>query len=299
MDIRILTYFKTIVEEGSISRAASVLNMSQPPLSKQIKNLEDELQAELLIRDSKVVIPTETGKILYRHTIKILEMFEGLKHDIILMNKGELGCLRIGCIDSLEDFIVNTYLVKYLEQHDGVNFQFYTGDSDEIIDLINFGEVDVGVVRHPFDNDLFNSLPLIDDKFIVVVPDVICKKDGPILPSELFTYPILTHRRYQSIIKDYFEKNNRTFVPYCVSNDTSNMIKWSKSGLGVAIVPYYSCININDDLLHFREIASDVMKTKTSIVWKKDFQIPNIAKNFLKLIELNKLSNELGGQITN
>ena len=294
VDVRILNYFKTIIDEGSFSKAAQALNMSQPPLTKQIKALETELGTELIARDTRNLSPTEAGRLLYRYTVKILEMLEDAKQDIALINAGKMGCLRIGCIDSLESYVVNNYLVKFLKENERTTFQFYTGDSNEVLRMMENHEVDLGIVRYPFSSEHFNSVTLTDDRFIIIVPSAFSHSDEPITIKELVSYPVLIHRRYMQLVKDCCARNGIDLVPFCISNDTTNIIKWSISGMGVAIVPFYSCTGLNDPSLHFREISDEGFSTKTAIIWDKDCRLSSVAMEFLRMVTGSSGEREAG-----
>lgn len=285
MDIKVLRYFVTVIEEGTISKAAQTLNMAQPPLSQQIKALESELNMELFVRGSRSITPTEGGRILYKRALKIIDMFENTKHELMSMNSGEIGWLKLGCIDSMENYMMSSWLNTYHKTYENVKFQFYTGDSDEILEFLREHVVELGVVRHPFDTDKFSSILLPDDKLIVVVPDSLSDNPDPVYFHELISYPILVHRRYQYRLSEYYRKNQCKFTPYCISNDTSNLIKWVQNGFGAAIVPFHSCIGIDDPKLHFRIIGDEEMRTKTSIIWEKNVHLSNTALNLLDMIE--------------
>ena len=100
MDIRQLIYFATIVEEGSISAAAKKLHLSQPPLSYQLKLLEEELHLQLLQRGARGVQLTEAGKVLYKRAQGILELTERTQKELQAMAGGFAGTLHIGTVSS-------------------------------------------------------------------------------------------------------------------------------------------------------------------------------------------------------
>ena len=101
MEIRVLRYFVTVAEELNITRAAEKLNISQPPLSSQIKALEQELNTTLFIRGKRHLQLTDSGKLLYRHAKEILSLSDKASDEIRLMGKAMNGTISIGLVDTL------------------------------------------------------------------------------------------------------------------------------------------------------------------------------------------------------
>ena len=101
MDIRHLKYFISIVEEGTISQAAKRLNIAQPPLSQQLKQLEDELGATLFERHTRKMIITEEGILFYKRAKEILELLTGTVEEVRELSDGTKGILSIGTTASL------------------------------------------------------------------------------------------------------------------------------------------------------------------------------------------------------
>ena len=111
MDIKQLKYFKTIVDEGNISKAAEVLHMAQPPLSQQLKRLENELGTVLIKRYTQQWELTETGKTLYRHAVHMLQDIKGIKQEIREIEEGIRGTLSVGVSSSCVNFLPKTYAI--------------------------------------------------------------------------------------------------------------------------------------------------------------------------------------------
>ncbi len=285
MDIRRMQYFCAIVEEGQISKAAQKLHMAQPPLSLQLKTLEDELGVELFIRDARKLILTEAGSMLYQRSKSILELVENTKHEIIMVSEGKTGFLSMGCIDSMISFITMEYIKKYREKYSSVSFNFYTGDSDDIIKDLRKQVIEFGIIRPPFDKKEFLSITLSRDNFIAVVPDLICSDKGSIDIEELCQYPLLIHKRYRNIIEDCFTENGFKFNPICNANDIVTLWEWAKMSLGVAIVPKLSYMYYADAYLHCRTIRNQELFTETVVIWDKRHKLSVAAENFLKLFE--------------
>ena len=100
MDVRQLLYFTTIVEEGSISAAAKKLHLSQPPLSHQLKLLEEELNLQLVQRGPRCITLTDAGRLLYKRAQSILSLTWSAKKELLAMASGYSGTLHLGTVSS-------------------------------------------------------------------------------------------------------------------------------------------------------------------------------------------------------
>ena len=118
MDIRTLYYFATIAEELNITKAAEKLCMSQPPLSSQIKSLEEELDTVLFIRGKRHLQLTESGKLLQRHAKEILSLVNKTSEEIRSMDKGMRGKIAIGLVEGSAPNIAAEWIEQFL-----VNYQ--------------------------------------------------------------------------------------------------------------------------------------------------------------------------------
>ncbi len=286
MDLQRLKYFCTIMEEGQISKAAAKLHMAQPPLSRQLKTLEEELGVDLFIRSARNLTPTEAGYMLYEKAKTILFFIENTKHDITLVNNGKLGTLNMGCIDSIASYIVCNYIKKYHQENPNVRYNFYTGNSKEIITTLQEQIIEFGILRPPFDYNEFNSSLILKENMIAVVPKSICSKETILDIEELSQYPILLHKRYRKIVEDFFIKNNHKLDDICLVNDTTVLHEWARQGLGVAIVPKSSCLIMDTANLVYREIGNDGISCEAYIIWLKNRHLSIIAQRFLSLFHV-------------
>ncbi|MBQ4233869.1 MAG: LysR family transcriptional regulator, partial [Firmicutes bacterium] len=129
MDLRTLRYFVVTAEELNITRAAKLLNMSQPPLSSQIKSLEDELGTTLFIRGRRQLTLTEPGQLLYRRAKEILSLSDKARDEIISMEKGLAGTISLGLVEGMAPDIAAGWISGFLQIHPQVRFRILDGSS--------------------------------------------------------------------------------------------------------------------------------------------------------------------------
>lgn len=154
MDIRQLIYFATIVEEGSISAAAKKLHLSQPPLSYQLKLLEEELHLQLLQRGARGVQLTEAGKVLYKRAQGILELTERTQKELQAMaGQGFAGTLHIGTVSSSGASLLDWRIPAFHEQYPQIGFAIHEGNTFELMEMLESGLIELAVVRTPFHDE--------------------------------------------------------------------------------------------------------------------------------------------------
>src|SRR3954471_9124093 len=160
MDIRHLKYFIAIVEEGKISQAAKRLNIAQPPLSQQLKQLESELGVTLFERHTRKLIITEEGLLLYKRAKEILELLTGTVEEVRELSDGTKGTLSIGTIASLGAQLLPEKIRDFQIHYPDVQFQVWEGDPIRIMELVANRIIELGIVRLPIDNSIFDMIHL-------------------------------------------------------------------------------------------------------------------------------------------
>ena len=136
MDLRSLNYFTVVAEELNFTRAAQRLNMSQPPLSNQIRNLEEELGTQLFVRGGRSLQLTEAGLLLYRRAEQLLDLAERTREEVSSFAMGLSGTLCLGSVAGLAAFLTGRWLAGFREEYPLVRFEIANGSSDDISDQI-------------------------------------------------------------------------------------------------------------------------------------------------------------------
>ena len=162
MTLKQLEYFLAIAENGSITKAANSLRISQPPLSLQLKGLEEELGCQLFIRDKKNMIITPKG-ILLRERAR--EIMDKVNETLLLMqsaNEEERYTIHLGTISSICNRVLPDKVLKLKERYPHVEFVLHEGSTTSILDMLADGTVDFGIVREPFNVGAYSSRPIRD-----------------------------------------------------------------------------------------------------------------------------------------
>lgn len=246
MNFKHLIYFRTLAEELHFRRAAEKLNITQSPLSIAIQNLEDELGAPLFLRTQRSVQLTEFGRLLYHHSLGILERIESCEQELKAVASGKAGQLRIGFTAASSLLSPFPALIHAFRSHyPDINVTLKDQTSIAQLQAIRERELDVGVIRRPH-RDLVTGISLrklATDRLVVAAyhdHPLVTKTDIRIadLAEENFIfYP----RKMGVGIYDQFIElcSKRGFLPNIVqeAQEATTIIGLVASGLGIAIVP--------------------------------------------------------------
>ena len=284
MDIKQLTYFITIVEEGNITRAANKLHIAQPPLSNQLKLLEDELGTKLLERGARKVKLTDSGTILYKRAKNILEITKATAIEIEEFGKGVQGTLRLGTISSSGTALLSNRVIDFNKKYPNIKFEIHEGNTYEVLEMINSGIIEVGIVRTPFNSQNLECLFLGSEPMIAVMnKDYDFTNDSDeILLKDLKDIPLIMYRRFEKILLSEFQKLDFEPNIFCINDDVRTTMLWARAGLGIGIVPKAAVDFESMNDIKYKIINQDSLKTKIAAIWVKERYLSIAAKRFLE-----------------
>ncbi|WP_438349364.1 LysR family transcriptional regulator [Paenibacillus sp. FA6] len=283
MDIRQLKYFLTIAEEGQITSAAKKLQMAQPPLSQQLKLLEEELGVKLVERRPRSVQLTDAGIILRNRAQQILELTDSTVREINDFVKGLKGTLSIGTVSSSGATLMKERLSEFHKAYTGVKFEIHEGNTFMIIDLLTKGIVEVGIVRTPFNTSNLECRYAESEPMIAVMtPDFDwASHQNTIDVAELIEKPLIIYRRFEQLIRETCLKEGFEPTLFCINDDARTTLLWANAGLGIGIIPKSALVLANHEYLIFKEINSEALRTRIAAIWIKDKYISSLATKFI------------------
>ena len=172
MDIRVLRYFLTIAQEESFSRAAQVLFISQPTLSRQIRDMEEELGVQLLIRSNRNVRLTQEGMRLRQRAQEIVDLMDKTRDEFATQEEEISGDIYIGCGESQSMREIARIAIPLQQEHPGIHFHLYSGNAIDISEKLDQGLMDFGLMFEPFDTRKYEHMPLpCVDTFGILMPE--------------------------------------------------------------------------------------------------------------------------------
>lgn len=278
MDVKQLNYFCTIVQEGSVSAAARKLYMSQPPLSYQMKSLEEELGCALFIRGNKNITLTSQGEILYKRAEKILNMIASTMTEI--KNINSCDTIRIGVVSSIIND-VGKLLALYEKNNSNIIWEIIEGNTYELVELLKQQSVSLAIVRRPFSNNNFKTLKLSDDHLVAVGKNLPKKVDLKYLSGE----SLIVYRRWIEVINEQFKSRKLDFSYRFLSDDARTCLSLAQKDLGIALVPFSSIGDING--LCISEIDDCEIKSAISLIYLPETIHNESMESFIGFIKKN------------
>lgn len=240
MEIRVLKYFLTVVREQSITRAAEVLHITQPTLSRQLAQMEDDIGVRLFERGSRKITLTNEGLLLSRRAEEILQLVdktekELIEQDQLVEGKITVGCGEIGSVQLLPDLFESFH-----EKYPLVTFDIYTATADHVKEQMDKGLVDIGLLLEPIDIEKYDFIRLdMKERWVVVMrPDCPLAEKEYVTAKDLSELPLIMPRRLKvqselaSWFGDYYDSLNVLFT----SNLNTNAAVMVSRGLAYSIV---------------------------------------------------------------
>ncbi|MDM5326157.1 LysR family transcriptional regulator [Neobacillus sp. CF12] len=292
MEFRVLRYFLTVAREGSMTAAADFLHITQPTLSRQLKDLELELGKKLFIRSSHSIILTEEGMLLRKRAEEIVDMVDKLESEFSSMEETISGDVYIGGgeTDAMRQI---ARVVKDLQLlYPNIRYHLYSGNEDDVTERLDKGLLDFGILIQPADLSKYNyiNIPAKD------VWGVVMRKDSPlafkdsIQAVDLLNVPLICSRQ---AMKQTFSKNEfadwfgedfdklNVVTTYNLAYNAAIMVD---EGIGYAITLDKIVNTSSDSSLCFRPLEPR-LESGLNMVWKKHQVFSAAADMFIKEIQ--------------
>lgn len=288
MDIRVLQYFLTVAREESITRAAETLRMTQPPLSRQLKDLEDELGKKLLIRGSKKVTLTEDGMLLRKRAEEMIDLMEKTKAELASSDENINGEIYIGGGETDAISLFAQAAGKLQMRHPMVHYHIYSGDAEIVTEKLDKGLIDFGLLVGPVDVSRYDymRLPISDTWGVLMRKDAPLAEKDAVCARDLWDKPLIVSQQAYagSDISAWLGKDPHKLNVVMTYNLIYNAAHFVKAGFGYAITLDKLVNTTGESELCFRPLYP-ILKAELSIVWKKYQVFSRASKEFLRLLK--------------
>ena len=287
MDIRVLQYFLAVAREGSITRAAEALHMTQPPLSRQLKDLEDEIGKQLLIRGSKKVTLTEDGILLRKRAEEIVALMEKTKAELSASDESISGDVYIGSGETDAVSAIAETAKDLQGKYPLIRYHIYSGDSKHIAERLDKGLIDFGLLVEPFDAAKYDyiRLPAKDTWGVLMPADSPLAQKESICAEDLWEKPlILSHQTAANGEMTAWLRRELSQLNIVMFYDLLyNASRFVKAGFGYAIALDQLINTAGESGLCFRPLFP-ALEAGWCIVWKRHQVFSKAAEKFLQEI---------------
>lgn len=265
MELKQLRYFTAVADAGSISAAAKKLYISQPPLSVQIRHLEEELGCVLFERGARQIILTEAGRKLYAHAQKILEMSQIAAKDV---QPGSSDILRIGIVSSVVSSPGTDWIAGYARKNPTVSFAITEANTYRLLEDLRAHLIQIAILRTPCNAEDMEKIPLVSEYLTATgKADFLKSEKKTLTPADLSEVPLILYRRWQLVVEDMFSRAECTMRTRILCDDARTAYTLAKEGIGVAILPASGTQSAANDGLCVRKLDSRDALSQIMIVW--------------------------------
>ena len=281
MEFRVLQYFLAVTREGNISAAAQSLNLSQPSLSRQLKDLEDELGARLFIRGNRRIELTEEGLILRKRAGEIMQLVELTESEISEVKNNISGTLSIGAGESLSMHRITEVFRRLKENYPDIRLNVVSGDTEDLQDRLDRGLLDFALIFTDFDRNAYHHLTLAEREIFGVImrkDDALAEKEY-ITVKDLYDKPLIVSRANGlDIFSGSQARKLQVAATYNLLYNASLMVE---DGIGVAI-SFDGLVDTSENSsLCFRPLYPEI-SVSPSLIWKRHQKLSIISQLFIK-----------------
>ena len=288
MEVRFLRYFLAIAQEENISKAAERLHITQPTLSRQIAQMEQELGVKLFDRGARKVTLTGEGLLLRRRAEEILELVRMTESEISLSNEVVAGDVYIGTGESDMIRIFAKAAKNIQKKHPDIHYHILSGNAAFVQDYLDRGLIDFGVVYSPVDPNVYScvKVPVRDTWGVLMRKDSPLAEKDSIQPQDLQNEPLIISAQKTDAwpMSDWFGQDMSKLNVVATYNLVFNASLLVEEGLGYAVC-FDKLINVSgNSSLCFRPL-SPKMEAQASIIWKRYQVFSKAADCFLRELE--------------
>ncbi len=272
MEIRVLRYFLTVVREESITRAAEVLHITQPTLSRQLRELEEEVGATLFYRGARRITLTNEGILLRRRAEEILQLVDKTRRDIAESDSRIEGTVTIGCGELSAVSVLPDIIKEFRKKYPLVTFDLFTAAADMVKEQMDRGLIDIGLLVEPVEIERYDFMRLsLKERWVVIMrPDDPLTEKEEIRASDLVGKPLILPQRnsVKAELKNWFGSVYDDLNVVFTSNLGTNSGIMVESSLACAVLVEGALPFWDRKKLSFRPLSPPLYSTSV-IAWKR------------------------------
>lgn len=286
MKLRVLRYFLTVVREGNITRAAEVLHITQPTLSRQLMKLEDELDTQLIVRGKREIKLTEAGRLLVKRAEEILALVNKAESEIT--SDLVTGKISIGSGESvMTSQVLSRLISKFHNKYPEVKFDLFTGNASDIKEKINKGLIDIGLLINPVEVSSYSTINLKEKEswgILLLKGDPLAKK-SKVTAADLKNSNLIISKRstIEKKMADFFAESFSEINFIASYNLIYNALTLVENGLGYALGLESSLKIGQSNKICFRPLSPS-LKSSCTFIWQNKQIFSSTVSAFIDLI---------------
>ena len=290
MELRHLKYFLAVAEEKNFTRAAERLMIAQPPLSRQIRDLEEELGTPLFVREHHSLSLTEEGVLFRDYATRIVALSGQAVADVQNISGGLQGTLYLAEVEGKGPRLMAEWIAGFSRLYPNVQFSLWNGNSDEVVNRIRKGLSDVAVIMDPFDPKGIHSHLVYEEPWVAMFPadhPLVQNDEETITMKELAGCDLIIPSRESRLreISDWL--GDEAGAPHVVARIANVVTAYElcRHGLGVAIYPAaVKDIVTNSESVRIRTLSDKGIRASYELVWSAEHPLNHVARKFSEYV---------------
>ena len=280
MEFRVLQYFLAVTREGNISAAAQSLHLSQPSLSRQLRDLEEELGVTLFIRGKRRIELTEEGLILRKRASEMMQLVELTESEIFEVGNHIAGSLNIGAGESRSMRKITAIFKELKDDYPDIRLNLVSGDTEDLQDRLDRGLLDFALIFTDFDKEMYHHLTLNSKEIFGVIMPKSCElaKKESVTVRDLYDKPLIVSRTNSlKIFSGSQVRHLRLAATYNLLYNASLMVE---DGIGYAI-SFDKLVDTSESSpLCFRPLSPE-LSVQPTLIWKRDQKLSPVSQLFI------------------
>ena len=289
MELRTLRYFLAAAQEGNITRAADILHVTQPTLSRQIMDLERELGTTLMLRGKNGLTLTDDGIFFKQRAEEIVELSNRLEQSFVERSADVSGLIAIGASESVGSRLFAKLIKQFSDKYPLVQFHLYNEMADNIKDRLDKGLADVGLLLEPVDTAKYDFVRLSQKETwgILMRDDHPLAERETIAPDEITAYPLILplRERVRNEILNWIKRDEKDLIIPLSYTLLSNAALMVEAGMGCAFCLDGALAIHSSPRLRFIPIRPE-HTTRSVLVWKKNHLFSPATSLFIQEINM-------------
>ncbi|MCR4690884.1 MAG: LysR family transcriptional regulator [Lachnospiraceae bacterium] len=286
MELRHIRYFLAVASEGSISKAAEKLCIAQPPLSRQIKDLEQELDTELFVRRPRGLVLTRAGEQFYEYARRISQLADASVEELRDMKAGLSGNLFLATVEGYAPALLAEWIAAFRKVYPMVGYELWNGNTDDVVKRVQTGLSDIAVITAPYDEEGLEGWQVWQEPWVAMLPaeHPLVKKTknkDSVKLQDLAPYELIIPSRQsrKKEIEQWFAPLGLQPKIFCRMAHMLNAYELTAKGVGIAIYPASVQSYVNKDVV-IRKITSPEVTARYILVRNAKSSLSLVAEEF-------------------
>lgn len=278
-----------IADLKNMTQAAAKLHVAQPYLSRQLKQLEQELGVTLLNRTTREMQLTSAGRVLQQRARELLALRQQSIHEITSVRDGQTGTVKIGVVASINNGIIPAWLAQYHRHYPGVQFLIEERPSSEIVKMLREQRIELGIMRTAKPLSGFQQLELPTVPIVMVGRQLIASEKLAHTGIQILkNQPLLVHRYHVDLITKLCHQAGFEPIFLAQVDNSLTLLRLANKGIGVALIPQDWLDLVRMSHLQAQTLAIPELTRPTTVIWQTS-RLSLVGRRFVELIDSQRI----------